>query len=159
MDTVDMTIRPLQENDLDDLYRLASNERVARYMRFDTHTDKEQTRQMLREYRRLPAAFAVLIGGRFAGVFTLTPAEEPAAYTVSVYLDEPFWNKGYASRLMGRMKAYARAELGARALIGYVVAQNEGSKRTLLKNGFELKETQIFPDLPGGLEIYRCDLI
>lgn len=158
MDIADMAVRPLEESDLDDLYRLTSNERVARYMRFDTHTDIEQTREILREYQKLPAAFAVLIGGRFAGVFSLTPAEEPAAYTVSVYLDEPFWNKGYASRLMGQMKAYARTELGARVLIGYVVSLNEGSKRTLLKNGYVLTQTLTFPDLPDGLEIYRCEL-
>lgn len=155
---MDMDIRPLRESDLDDLFRLTSNERVARYMRFDTHTDVEQARRMLQEYRLLPAAFAVLIGGRFAGVFTLKPAEEPATYIVSVFLDEAYWNQGYASRLMGRMKEYARRELRARTLIGYVVSLNEGSKRTLTKNGFTRVETLTFPDLPEGLEIYRCEL-
>ncbi len=155
---MDMDIRPLQESDLDDLFRLTSNERVAQYMRFDTHTDVEQTRRMLQEYRQLPAAFAVLIGDRFAGVFTLKPAGEPSAYIVSVFLDEAYWNQGYASHLMGRMKEYARRELGARVLIGYVVSLNEGSKRTLTKNGFTRVETLTFPDLPEGLEIYRCEL-
>lgn len=53
------------------------------------------------------------------------------------------------------MMKYTKEELKAKALVAYVVERNEGSRKVLLKNGFNESKVLHFEDLPCELIIYR----
>lgn len=164
-----LQLRQLTPEDGKNLFSLTSQEEVARFMRFDTQRSLEEAEALLREYLEPQnAAFAVLIEDTFAGVFVLkavkpeettSPQTETGRqYTISIFLSPAFWNQGYTTEIIRRMKAYSREKLHADSLLAYVVEENTGSKRALEKCGFFVEEILHFPDLPGGLFVYRCNL-
>lgn len=155
----ELKIRPLTQDDLSDLFNLTSNEEVARYMRFETNTDISQAKVILDEYLQ-NKAYAVMIKNKFAGVFVLKQENEETekTYSMSTFLAKEYWNKGYTSYLLVHIKSYARKELNAKYLKAYVVDANKGSSKALINNGFLESEVLHFPDLDGGLIIYKCEL-
>lgn len=122
-------------------------------MRFDTHTELEQAKILLAEYLS-ENAFAMEIEDKFSGVFVLKKGEDNR-FSMSIFLDERYWNQGYSSAALCYMKAYATECLGAMSLDAYVVADNIGSSKVLVRNGFSEKEILHFDDLPCGLIVYE----
>lgn len=153
-----MKLRRWTETDLDALYHLTSNPQVAKYMRFDVHTSREETKALLEEYRSTEA-WAVEEDGTVIGSFQFKPSQEEAnVFSMSIMIDEPYWNRGIASRLLRDRTAYAKEVMGAGALTAYVVSLNYGSIKTLEKNGYREDKRMTFPDLEGALILYRKDL-
>lgn len=151
-------LRAFEDRDLERLFQMTSNPRMAKYMRFDTHTSREEAAALLEEYRA-GLAWAVELEGEMIGMFQFKTTEEERVFSMSVMIDEPYWNQGIAGRLLEERTAYAREVLGARALTAYVVSLNYGSRRTLQKNGYREDKRLTFPDLEGELILYRKDLI
>lgn len=145
--------RPLNSGDAEALFSLTANENIAKYMRFDTHTNILQAKLLLQEYL-LETAFALEIDDKFAGVFVLKKGEN-SCFSMSVFLGQCYWNQGYSSAALCYMKEYATMCLGAKSLEAYVVADNIGSCKALVKNGFLEKERLYFDDLPCGLIVYE----
>lgn len=153
-----MKLRAFTEQDLDDLYRMTSNPEVAKYMRFDTHTSREEARMLLEEYRT-GLAWAVMQDETMIGVFQLKPSDtEEAVYSISIMIDQPYWNQGIAGQLLEDRVSYAREILKARALTAYVVSLNYGSRKALERQGFAEESRQTFPDLEGELIRYRREV-
>ena len=150
-------LRKLTKDDLHAVYRLTSQEEVARYMRFDTHRSLEEAQELLEEYLTRDIAYAIEVDGKFAGVFVLKPEENGTA-SVSTYLDIPYWNQGHMTAVLDEAILLARDEWRLKRLLAYVVNENTGSKRALEKNGFHIKEVLQFPDLESGLVIYQLEL-
>lgn len=149
-------LRPLDKGDSKNIFRLTSNENVARYMRFNTHQREEEAEELLNEYLK-HIAFAIEIEENFAGIFVLKESED-AGYTMSVFLDEKFWNKGYTTRILKHIIQYAKEECKAKYLAAYVVYENEGSKKTLIRNGFYESQLLRFPDMQNGVIVYKLNL-
>ena len=162
-----LILRPLTAEDEQAVHRLASQPEVARYMRFSTHTGRQETAAWLAEVLSLPddRAFAVTEreGGAFVGVFLLKRRREPGQdgneADMSYFSGPERWNRGYAAELLRWAKAYARREMDVSSLAAWVAAENTGSCRALARAGFTLAEKHRFDDLPGdGLYVYRCAL-
>lgn len=153
---------PLQSEDIDFLYSLTSDPQVAQYMRFSTHTSREEAEALYHEYC-LPDHFSYCIrlteNGSPVGIAALKP-EAPEdrqtagrVYTVSVFTHPSYWNRGYSTQIVRQLQTIA-AEQGITVLKAYVVQENTGSRKVLEKTAFRLQEIQHFPDLPSGLYIY-----
>lgn len=151
------TIRKLEHSDLDELFKLTSDENVARYMRFDKHKTIDETKTLMDEYLQ-NIAFAVTVEEQFAGVFILKKEKDQNDYSISTFLHERFWNKGYAGRILSQIKIYSKEELSAKSLVAYVVDENEGSRKVLVKNDFYVSEILEFPDWQNKLYVYKFDL-
>ena len=101
---IGVELRPLRAEDSGEVLRIASRERVARYMRFETLHTLEEAEKLVEEYRK-GVAWAVLEGekGIFRGICALKPPENPedeGRYSMSMFLDEAVWNRGIASKLV-----------------------------------------------------------
>lgn len=162
METKNLLFRPLEPADAAALFSLTSDERVARYMRFDTHHSLRQTEELVAEYNA-PENRGFLIlskpSGHLVGLFALkADQEEPGTYSLTTFTAPSYWNRGYATEALQVMLPYAREILNAKALTAYVVERNTGSRRVLEKSGFSVFHRLEFPDLEGGLLVYRLRL-
>lgn len=152
--------RPLLPADADAVYALTSDPAVARFMRFDTHTERRQAVELIDAYTRAGGtAFRLCAkeNDETVGVFALKPCGEDA-YSLSAFLAPVYWRAGFASEATVCMCAYAFTQMGACRLEGYVVASHGASCRVLEKTGFRLVETRTFDDLPEGLRLYRLEV-
>ena len=155
---IGVELRPLRAEDAGEVLRIASRERVARYMRFETLHTLEEAEKLVEEYRR-GVAWAVLEGekGVFRGICALKPPENPedeGRYSMSMFLDEAVWNRGIASKLVSWDIEYAKNTLRCPGLLAYVVDRNLGSRRTLEKNGFRIERELHFADMEGYLLVF-----
>ncbi len=75
-----LMLRPLTDADTAAVFALTGDERVARFMRFSSHTSFSQARELIAEYQR-GDAFAVCRrpSGDFLGVFALNPTASRTA--------------------------------------------------------------------------------
>lgn len=157
-----LKILPLQNNDINDVYTLTSDENVARYMRFDKHNNIDQATKLVKEYIENKHSFAfsvrLLEDNSFVGVFILKQSEDDETqFDISIFNSTQTWGKGYAQELLEYMKKYALEKLGAKILCAYVVEDNIASCKALVKVGFILDKV-IEIDLPCGLNLYKINL-
>ena len=161
METAALVLTPLRPEDAGEVFSVTSSPAVARFMRFDTHTRREEAAALIEEYTAgSNRGFALRrrTDGRFVGVFALKAGETPGVYTISVFLGEAHWGHGYFTQLLGRMIPYAREVLQASVLQAYVVGENLSSRRVLEDSGFSVAEILRFDGLSDGLYIYRLAL-
>lgn len=150
-----MELRALDASDLDAFYRITAQKEVARYMRFDAPENREAALCLLEEYLAC-GAMAILEEGKLAGVYAEKPQPgEAGVYSLSLFLDTPYWGRGIATRLLAQRTLWAKQAGNARAFEAYVVSQNEGSRRALEKNGYVVARRLTFDDLEGELLVYR----
>ena len=152
---MEITYRKLELSDLQDLYKLTSNENVAKYMRFDAHTSIEQTKTLLHEYLN-SSSFAIIIEDEFVGVFIFKLEElDHHNASMSIFSSEKYWNKGISSRVLADMIHYGKDTLDITKLSAYVVEENQGSRNVLLKNGFSEVTYLEFDDFDSKLFVYE----
>lgn len=161
METMRLRAEPLNSRHAKDIYRLASLEAVARYMRFSRITNLAEACRLIEEYTA-PGCHAFALyekeGGRFAGLFALKPAEQKKALGISVFFHPDCWGRGYAQEVTGFFISYARQKLAAHALLAWVVEENTASRRVLEKLGFVVIQALRFDDLPSHLLVYQLFL-
>lgn len=158
METQRLHLRQLTENDAEIVYALTSRPEVAQYMRFEQHTDPSQALSLIHEYDAFPSwLITEKESGLPVGVFACKPGETAGEYGLSTFTAPECWNKGYSTEVLSAMIPVLRQK-GVQTLTAHVVADNTGSRRVLLKNGFTEWKTLVFPDLPQGLIVYRYDL-
>lgn len=164
METRRLALRPLEQGDADALYALTSRPEVARFMRFDQHTNPAQARALIGELTALPNLAWLVTergSGAVVGVFACRrggdAGETAKEGGLSTFTAPECWNRGYSSELLEAMLPLLR-ERGLRLLTAHVVADNVGSRRVLEKNGFSVWKVLRFDDLPQGLVVYRREL-
>lgn len=161
MENQSVILRDLTGDDWELVYRLASNDQVANYMRFDTMHEVSQAKDLLHEYLKpCNKSFAVeLADGDTAGVAVLKKAEDrDEDYDLSFYSFPEYWNRGHNTDVVRQLKEIAKRELGARMLWGYVVSENIGSRRVLEKNRFGLERILKIDGYSSELYVYACRL-
>ena len=153
----DIECRKLVEDDLNNVFNLTSKDRISEFMYFKKHKSIDEAKELLDKYIK-NEGYAILIRNEFAGVFVFKEYENENEYSMSTFLNETYWNKGYSTVILSYMMKYAKEELKAKALVAYVVERNEGSRKVLLNNDFNESKVLHFEDLPCGLIIYRKEL-
>ena len=150
-----ITYRELEQTDLEELYTLTSNVNVAKYMRFDTHTSIEQTKELLEEYLKNRSS-AIIVDNEFAGVFIFKFDEgDNSNVSMSIFLGEKYWSKGIATQVLAYMISYGNAQGDIKKLSAYVVEENLGSRKALLKNNFVKVKCLEFEDFDSKLLVYE----
>ena len=161
MNTDQLFLRPLSQEDIPTIFSLTSDPEVARYMRFSTHTSRQEAEDLYREYTTF-GNYGYLICRKDTlapvGVAALKKEEnDGASRSMSVFLYPRFWNQGYSTEVVRHLTDIARQEHFS-CLKAYGVQDNTGSCRVLEKNGFLVQEILHFPDLPSGLCIFTRQL-
>ena len=135
MESSRLVIRHFKENDLDNLYKLLSDEEVMRYL--EPPFSKEKTTVLLRETGLCeePLIYAVDDrNGCFIG-YVIYHKYEEGSYEIGWVIDREEWHKGYAQELTQMLIQDAKEK--KRDLVIECLPEQEVSKRVALMNGFE----------------------
>lgn len=154
--------RLLNDNDINDVYEMLSDEDVITNLNMNIHTSIKDTKALLEDYKlqfvegkKLPLAIINKADNKFIGVFLIKlDLYNEDAYECTVYLKKQFWNKGIYSEILPQMVKFAFEIIGMGNFRGYVMEKNSVSAKGLEKNGFELEKIFEVPGLEGKIKSY-----
>lgn len=147
-------LKTLEKKDIPDLFLLTSDDKVARFMRFDTHKTIKEAEELWSEYvREGNFAYRVCLSDteEMVGIAALKKDEEK--YNISIFSFPKYWNQGYSTEIVEKLKEIA-IKNGIKELHSYVVAENIASRKIMEKTGFSIKEVWHFDDTKEGLYHY-----
>lgn len=159
-ETERLLLRPLRREDLPPVFSLTSDPEVARYMRFDAHTDPSQTLDLINELNgNGNHAYLVMTRAEcFAGVFALRKAEEsPDTAELTIFLAKRHWNQGFCGELL-RFAREKAPGMGFSKLCAWVADGNTASQKALEKAGFTVEQRLTVRGWDGGLTVYQLSL-
>lgn len=149
-----LTFSLLKEEDIHEFYQIVSKASVARYMRFDRQHSLEEAKMLLKEFMEHDG-IGIFLDGILAGVLAKRPEQETGIFSVSLFLDEPYWNRGIATRVMETYMKRWEQEPGVRMLRAYIAASNTGSRRVIEKMGFLLVGETDYPGFEERVMLYQ----
>lgn len=149
-----LTFSLLKEEDIHEFYQIVSKASVARYMRFDRQTSLEGAKMLLKEFME-QEGIGIFLDGILAGVLAKRPEREPGTFSISLFLDEPYWNRGIATRVMETYIKRWEQETGVHILRAYIAASNAGSRRVIEKMGFLLSGETDYPGFSERITVYQ----
>ena len=139
----DLTIRPYQPSDADDLARLANNPKIAANLKnvFPhpyTRADADAWIAMTATNPSMTENWAVIWKNEFAGGIGLQRKSDVYERTTAVgyWLGEPFWGQGIATQAVQAVTRHAFADTRILRLEAGVYSFNPASARVLEKAGF-----------------------
>ena len=139
---MDLSIRPVENADLEDIARLANNIDVAEMTAALPYPyTKEHAKTWLQyiEHKNNEYIFALCGNHQFMGVVGLIHEAEHERAELGYWLGQPYWNKGHMTGAVGIAVEYAFTMLKVKRIYAQCFAQNAASKRVLEKNGFLLE--------------------
>lgn len=158
LETARLILRPFSMSDLEDVFEMASDERVTEFLTWERHTRREESEKSIRDYYMTrPGIYAMELKaeGKCIGCIDLRPepAHEKAGF--GYMLNRAYWNRGYMTEALNALLALCFGPLGMRRVEGTHYTGNEGSGRVMEKCGMlyegmgrqEVKEKGVFRDL------------
>jgi RimJ/RimL family protein N-acetyltransferase len=145
LETERLVLRPFQEGDLDALYKVHSDEEVARYL-YKEPRSLEETRELLGrkmaaaqfagEGEWISAAVIARESGQFVGDMALHwVSEQHKTGELGFIFDPEHQGRGYATEAARAFLAFAFEGMGFHRMIGRTEARNVASARVLEKLG------------------------
>ncbi|MBR2987092.1 MAG: GNAT family N-acetyltransferase [Clostridia bacterium] len=143
LDSERLLYRVMTKDDVDDLYRYASDPSVSRYLTWEAHPSRAYTaryvarvRQAYREGRFFDFALILRENGRMIGTCGLTSVDEDnRSCEIGYVLSREYWGRGLATEALGTLLAFAFSELGFHRAEVRFMADNRASLHVAEKNG------------------------
>lgn len=139
LETERFTLRPLSVSDADDVFKWASNEAVARYLRYEPHESTDTSREWLSSLDTLENEYTWGIvrksGGQLIGCCSMRSHEDGKWWTIGYSLRRDCWNKGCATEVTKRMIAFIRGKYGDVGIYAAHAVENTASGRVMEKCG------------------------
>ena len=144
VDLTQISLRPLQLSDVDDLMVWTTDEKVAKFCSWETYTSKDQGIDFI---ENKPSKFlwcrAICLSGRAIGCISLSScsahdkARDKSA-ELGYVLGSKYWGKGIVTHVVKQVINAAFSEFPhLERLEALVDVQNVGSQRVLEKAGFQ----------------------
>ncbi|GLY77595.1 N-acetyltransferase [Actinoallomurus iriomotensis] len=144
--TARLELRPWDARFEDDFLRLASDERVTRFIGDGRPWSRERVAERHREHLEHWARHgygwrAIHHDGDFAGVAalnrlgSLVPGIEESALEIGWWIDPRWWGRGFATEAALALRDEAFADLGAERIAARYQPANTGSERVMIKIG------------------------
>jgi len=141
--SVEITLRPFRESDLEDFYAWASDDEVTRFMILETFTSKEKAREFLKKVIIPHPCFrAICTTGDKPLVIGHVVVEQGSGIhrcraEVGYAIARKYWGQGFATKAVTRALRIASGELeGVKRIQALVQPENVASQRVLHKVGF-----------------------
>ena len=140
-----LTLRQLTKKDAPVLAKVANNKKIYDNLRdmFPHPYTLENANWFIDFVASQPETprFVIEFEGQFAGMIGLHP--QPDVYRKSVeigyWIAEEYWGKGIATEAVRKIVEFGFENMDINRIWAGVFEYNEGSKRVLAKNGFELE--------------------
>jgi ribosomal-protein-alanine N-acetyltransferase len=138
-----LLVRQFKYTDLDDLYRLNSDEEAMQYIRLPQN--KEETSKFLEENMTYYGSYAQFgrwailekSSGDFIGSFMLRPSQiVPPCIEMGYAFLKEYWNRGFATESVKNGLIYGFWKLKLSSVIAITHPENWASKNVLLKTRF-----------------------
>jgi len=136
-------IRPLRYADRERLAKLANNKKIwlnVRDMFPHPYTIEDAEKFIDTVKQRDPqVTFAIEYDFKFVGAIGLVLQQDVYRFSAEIgyWMGEPYWGKGIATQAVSLLSKYAFEELNMEKLFAGVFEGNVGSKKVLLKCGFQ----------------------
>lgn len=145
LDTERLTLRALEDRDVDAIFAIFSDQDVMRYWSSTALVDRHQARQMLEQIREgfrtrtlLKWGIALRETDLVIGTCTLTSLDfDNRRAEIGYALGSAHWRRGYMSEALDRFVAYAFNDLNLHRLEADVDPNNAASIRSLERLGFQ----------------------
>ncbi|XP_022761075.1 uncharacterized protein LOC111307333 [Durio zibethinus] len=143
MDPSRISLRRFQLSDVDDFLKWASDDKVTRYLRWNTITSREEALSYLEKvaipqpYRR-----SICLDDRSIGYFSIKPeaGDDKCRAHLGYAVSSEYWGQGIATAALKMAVSSVFKEFpGLVRLEAFVEVENQGSQKVLEKVGF-LKE-------------------
>ena len=143
LETPRLILRRLRMKDAKDIFRYASDERVARYVLWEPHRSLSDTRAYIRYVRQLyrnalPSSWAIELkesGAVIGTIGFMWYSSENRSAEVGYSLSAEYWNRGLMTEALSRLIASAFDDLGINRLEAQYDIRNPASGRVMEKCG------------------------
>jgi Acetyltransferases, including N-acetylases of ribosomal proteins len=162
-ETERLTIRTLDENDIDRLVEYRSKKTVSQYQSWNRYTKRDAVKlikkckdTVIDHKKGYVCSLVITIKGKATHLIGDLHIEIMAPHTFSIgyTLDDVFWNNGFGTEAVLGLLSYMYEEHGFFKCIAYIYKQNEKSRHLLKKIGFKKFDESFF----YGDEGYIFDL-
>jgi RimJ/RimL family protein N-acetyltransferase len=144
-----LALRPVREDDIEDVWPWVSDPAFPRFMSWQAHVDRDETRAQLRATiarleRGTGIAWSIVHDGKVIGrigydeiewqlrALRLNRAE------LGYWLAPPLWNQGFMTEAALAVIRFGFEPLGLHKIVVKCFAENEASRRVIEKCGFRL---------------------
>ncbi|WP_185234815.1 GNAT family N-acetyltransferase [Teredinibacter franksiae] len=136
-------LRELVEDDKDQLIHHLNNENVVRFLssRIPSPYTEVDAHWWINEGSKAEIVRSITFSGNFVGIIGVRrdALEKSHRGEIGYWIGQPFWGKGIATEALHIMCQIIFCKTDIVQLYAPVFSPNEGSKRVLTKNGFELE--------------------
>ncbi|MEA5026514.1 MAG: GNAT family protein [Erysipelotrichaceae bacterium] len=159
-ETARLIIRPIQLEDASDLYEIASDQRVNRYLLYPRHQSVDQSREIIsriflnRTANGLPSAYVLVdkLSGKMIGTCDYVKVEYQTSAEIGYSLNYNYWNRGLMSEAVKKVIEVGFDYIGLSRISIVHSVLNIGSQRVIEKCGFVYEGTyrKYLPDKETG---------
>lgn len=143
LETERLILRPMNESDIEDVYKMRRDDEIMRFIREPVMSRKEAEdwiNMISSRWAKDEIGFCSVIeraSGKFAGWCGLWQLKENNEIEVGYAIAKNFWKKGYASEAAEAVLNYAFNGLGLKTVVAVARPENAGSRRVMEKIGMK----------------------
>ena len=136
-----LVLRPIRESDYNDVFEFASKEEVAKYVSWNIHKSKEDSKALCKmwasQYENGERYhWAITMGGKMIGNIEVVKIVNDCTY-LGWQVDSALWNKGIMTEAASAVRDFLFNEVGFSALYATYITENIGSGRVMQKIGMK----------------------
>ena len=160
VETKRMIIRPITINDAMDLYQIASDERVNRYLLYPLHKSVDETKSIIekvflnRMAHGIPSAYVLVDKNtnKMIGTCDFVQIRYNDIAEIGYSLNYDYWNQGFMSEALKKVIEVGFDYVGLRRIEIVHSVTNIASQRVIEKSGFIYEGTyrKMLPDKTTG---------
>jgi len=157
IETERMILRPLTVADANDVYeRWTSDDRVAKYVKWCTHSSIQDTIEWLKmeeendlSDKAYTWGFTRKDSGYLFGSGGISFNEEEGVFELGYNIMYQYWNQGYATEAAKAILEFAMKELKQREFVSWHAIDNPASGKVMKKCGFVYEKNEIHTKFDG----------
>ena len=139
LETERLILRPLSLDDLDAVYKWASDERVNKYMIYPLYKSKDDGRIWLetvnQDGNKKDFGFVFKETGVLIGSGGIYYKPEHNVWSIGYNISYDYWNRGLVTEAMEKIISWARENFPIHEIAGTFAVDNNGSRRVMEKLG------------------------
>ncbi|QIK69900.1 GNAT family N-acetyltransferase [Erysipelothrix sp. HDW6C] len=149
IETNRLLLRALNPSDAADMYEYASDAETTYYLSFDAHQSIQDSEYAIREIfmkrpeNESPESFAIVLkdSGKMIGTCDFWKVAGDETYEMGYILNKSYWGKGIMSEAARAVLKFAFNDFGVRRMVLRHHADNVGSRKVAIKQGFVYEGT------------------